>query len=86
MIRSPVSTFPQHKFDFDDPVFVSDIYSDGPVEGIRHQNGTWHYLVRLATSATWWTEDQLQPACPHCFAPCQQEACAQCGFNLDELL
>jgi hypothetical protein len=79
-----VSLFPLHKFDFGDSVFAPSIQQGGTVRGILYrEEGVWQYCLSCSP-AIWWTEEELQPACPTCCAQWNGASiCKHCGFNLN---
>jgi hypothetical protein len=87
MNRQRASIFPGHKYDFGDSVFALSTGWGGRVDGIWHnsENQTWNYHLsnqpKLANHANhWWLEDELEPACPNCFAPWDEASlCDRCG-------
>jgi hypothetical protein len=80
------STFPNHKYDFDESVYIPAIDAGGVVDGIWHckEQKIWQY--HLFGQTCWWKEDQLEPACPRCFMPWDgMTPCKHCGLSPDEL-
>ncbi|NJO74191.1 MAG: hypothetical protein HC833_10810 [Leptolyngbyaceae cyanobacterium RM1_406_9] len=90
MTRQNASTFPNHKYDFGDRVFVPRIGRAGTIEGIWHRSNedTWQYRLSDLPHLfdAWWLEEQLEPACPRCFAPWDEKThCKCCGLSPDDL-
>lgn len=56
------STFPDHKYDFDDAVYLPSVNRNGIVKGIWHREQAWYY--RLADEDAWWHEQDLTHGCP----------------------
>jgi hypothetical protein len=63
MKQQSASTFPNHKFDFDDHARVIPIGKCGLIKGIRYRKSDDIWLYRLSglkQPKTWWQEDQLE--------------------------
>jgi hypothetical protein len=60
----------------------------GIVKGIWDCEQEWHYSISGGSnlSASWWSETELQPACPGCLKKWDQASnCPQCGFSPEQL-
>jgi hypothetical protein len=79
--------YPNHQYDFCDPVFVVPILEGGKVEGIwQRADGIWYYRVQGLEQMpfAWWQENQLKPACPRCLCPWDGIVpCGCCGFSTE---
>jgi len=80
-MNQPASTFPGHKFDFGDAVYIAATQTGGSVEGIHKTENSWSYYIS-GHGEQWWYEDQLERACSRCFGPWSNVGrCPHCGFS-----
>ncbi|HEY9661595.1 MAG TPA: hypothetical protein V6C65_24320 [Allocoleopsis sp.] len=80
--------YPDHKYDFFEPVFVTPLGQGGFIQGICPSQDGKHWLYSLShplqPETPWWREDHLKQACPRCLMPWDGlNPCPSCGAVWD---